>query len=438
MKKVYFFLFLNLLKLSVNGQNEEPSKEERFSVHAQTTVITQFKPSFSAPYTGKNSLRTEEEKQTSLTSTLFLGVRLWKGAGFYCNPEIAGGSGLSEALGVAAAPNGETFRIGNPAPKMYLARMFYKQSISLSAETENVESDFNQLGGKMPTRYASFTIGKIGVADFFDDNAYSHDPRTQFMSWGLMDNGAWDYPADTRGYTPSIVLEYVTPQYELRYGLSLLPKEANGSVMNWEISKANSSTLEYTRKYKLKNRAGALRVLGFFATANMGNYRQSLLDNPTTPDITQTRTYGNTKYGFAINAEQAINDFAGCFLRAGFNDGNNETWCFTEIDRSLSAGLSFNGQSWKRKNDNLGIAYVTSGLSQPHRDYLKAGGTGFMLGDGTLNYSWEHLTECYYSAELVKNSIYLTGAYQLLLNPGYNQDRAGPVNIFSVRFHARI
>jgi high affinity Mn2+ porin len=170
----------------------------------------------------------------------------------------------------------------------------------------------------------------------------------------------------------------------------------------------------------------------------MGNYRESLALNPYAPVIQDTRAYGHTKYGLGLNAEQEINDFLGCFLRAGWNDGNNETWVFTEIDRTVSAGFSMTGKKWKRNNDNLGLAYVASGISKPHRDYLQAGGYGFIIGDGNLNYAWEHLAELYYSTELVKDHIYVSLAYQLVINPAYNEDRKGPVNILSVRFHAKI
>ena len=434
----YSFVFVLIYCFDLVAQKPDSLKNDRFSIHAQTTIINQFKPKFTAPYTGENSLSTKQENKTSLTSTLFLGARLWKGASLFVNPEIAGGSGLSEALGIAAAANGETFRIGNPAPQIYIARLFYKQIIAIKKKTTWQPSDFNQLGGRLPDAYFSFTIGKIGAADFFDDNKFSHDPRTQFMSWGLMDNGAWDYPANTRGYTPSVILEYVTPTNELRYGCSLVPLTANGSKMNWNIAKANSNSLEYTHRYKIKNKEGAIRVLAFIETANLGNYRQSLSMGVDTPDIKSTRAYGRTKYGFSINAEQDITSYLGCFVRASWNDGRNETWAFTEIDRSISVGLSANGEPWKRKNDNLGIAYVTSGISKPHQAYLQAGGKGFILGDGNLNFGCEHLIETYYSAELVKNHIYISGAYQFLVNPGYNKDRHGPIHIFSIRLHARI
>ncbi|RXK86200.1 carbohydrate porin [Filimonas effusa] len=438
MKWIIGILILELLSVNAMAQQPDTSKNDRFSVHAQTTVISQSKPSFNAKYTGDNSLLTQGENQTSITATLFAGTRLWKGASLFINPEIAGGAGLSQALGVAAATNGETFRVGDPAPKIYLARLFYRQIVALTKETGYQQADFNQLDGNTPLKYFAFTIGKIGSTDYFDNNKFSHDPRTQFMSWALMANGAWDYPANTRGYTPAIVLEFVTPQHELRYGAALVAKEANGNDMNWNISKASSHTIEYTHKHKFAGLDGAIRILGFFTTANLGNYKQSIALSPVNPEIEETRQYGNTKFGFGLNMEQKITSSLGCFARAGWNDGRNETWAFTEIDHSLSFGLSMAGERWKRAADNAGLAYVASGISKAHEDYLKAGGKGFMLGDGNLNYGWEHLTELFYAAELVPSQLYLTGAYQFLLNPGYNKDRHGPVHVFSVRLHARI
>lgn len=436
LKKQGLLLLLQLILIRTQAQ--DTLHAERFSIHAQTTVIYQHKPSFRVPYTGENSLQPQTEGKTSVTSTLFLGARLWKGANLFLTPELAGGSGLSEVLGVAAATNGETFRIGDPAPSIYLARLFFRQRFALSQTTVYQPSGFNAIGERVPQRYIGITIGKIGAADYFDNNRYSHDPRTQFLSWALMSNGAWDYPANTRGYTPSFVLEYVTPRQELRYGFSLVPLMANGNAMNWNVSKASSHTLEYTHRHQLFGRAGAVRLLGFFNTANMGNYEQSLSANPQQPDVVSTRKYGHTKYGFGVNAEQELRADLGGFLKASWNDGHNETWMFTEIDRSVSAGLSLSGNRWKRSEDNIGLAYVASGISKPHRDYLSAGGKGFILGDGKLNYAWEQLAELYYSAALVPDRLFISGAYQLLLNPGYNKDRNGPVHIFSVRLHTQL
>lgn len=437
MRSLFHLILIPLFFFSISYA-QDTIKDDRFSIHAQTTVVNQFKPAFSAKYSGPNSLSNKKENQVSLTTTLFAGMRLWKGASVFINPEMAGGSGLSGAMGIASATNGETFRVGDLAPQVYLARLFYRQIFSLTSKRAYQPMDLNQLGEYIPEKYFALTVGKIGVADYFDDNKFSHDPRSQFLSWGLMDNGAWDYPANTRGYTPSVVLEYVTPKNELRYSFSLVATTANGSKMNGRVGKANSSTLEYTRRYKLGDQEGAIRVLGFFTTTDMGNYRQSIAKKPFLPDIEDTRKYGRTKFGFGINVEQNITNEIGCFLRAGWNDGINETWAFTEIDHTLSLGFSMSGEKFKRPNDNIGIANVVSGLSKAHREYLKLGGNGFMLGDGNLSYSLENLSEVYYSFALYKTYLFMTGTYQLVLNPGYNADRKGPVNIFSVRFHAQI
>ena len=223
MRIIALIIVLVLVSFLTLAQQSDTSKNDWFTIYAQTTIINQFKPAFSAKYTGDNSLTTQQEDKTSITSTLFLGARLWKGASVFLDPELGGGYGLSQTVGIAAAPNGETYRIGNPAPQVYIARLFYRQIFALGPARNYQENDFNHLGEYLPDRYLALTIGKIGITDYFDDNKYSHDPRTQFMCWALMDNGAWDYPANTRGYSPSIVLEFVSSRNELRYGFSLVP-----------------------------------------------------------------------------------------------------------------------------------------------------------------------------------------------------------------------
>lgn len=442
MKKGIIIIGLLVIQFA-KGQNKDSLAVERFTIHGQSTIIQQKKAGFNAPYSGDNSLLPSAESKTSITSTLFIGAKLWKNASFFVNPEIAGGSGLSEALGIAAATNGETFRIGDPAPKIYLARMFFRQIFSLSDNQTSSKdkyfhnhSDFNQLADFEPQKYFSITVGKVSISDYFDDNSYSHDPRTQFMSWGLMGNGAWDYPANTRGYTPSIILELITPKHELRYGYSLVPQVANGNSMDWKIGKTGAHTIEYTRKYNVNKRSGAVRFLTFYNIANMGNYATAIIQQPVNPNIENTRSYSNHKYGFGINVEQELTNELGFFGRCSWNDGKNETWHFTEIDRSLSLGFQLSGNQWHRKEDKIGLAYVISGLSKEHRDYLKNGGKGFILGDGNLNYAPEQLTEFYYTAQLTPN-IFITGTYQLVINPGYNTDRNGPVHVFSIRSHFR-
>jgi len=241
----------------------------------------------------------------------------------------------------------------------------------------------------------------------------------------------------SRGYTPSIVLEYITKLHELRYALSLVAKEANGSDMNWNIADAWSQTLEYTYRYQCSGREGAARLLGFLTRANMGNYDESIEQNPAAPDIIADRRNGRTKYGFGASVDQELTDAVGAFARAGWNDGKNETWMFTEIDRSLSGGISVSGRGWNREHDCFDLAYAVSGLSDSHRRYLEAGGSGFILGDGKLNYAPEHVIEANYSLSLT-NNITVSGIYQLVVNPGYNSDRHGPVHVFSVRMHVGV
>ncbi len=431
-QKLHFLLLL--ASLNFFAQEKDTILIRRFSFHGQTTVINQTKSGFSVPYTGNKSLLPNNESQTSLTATCYLGARLWNGASVYLNPEIAGGSGLSAATGIAAATNGETFRIGDPAPKLYLARLFVKQRFKLSDATYYQWDEANKVAEMIPVKYISVTVGKISIADFFDFNTYSHDPRTHFMSWALMSNGAWDYPANTRGYTPSVVLEYISTKNEWRYGISLVPLWANGNEMNWDVKNANANTLEYTRKYSFKKHPGAIRILAFYNTTNMGNYQQSL-QTIGIPNIESTRRYGRSKYGFGINAEQEFLEDLGVFARASWNDGKNETWAFTEIDHSFSFGACLKGNRWKRKGDSFNVAYVASGISNEHQAYLKAGGQGFILGDGNLNYAMEQLVETFYSMEMVKKSMVLSGAYQFVINPGYNADRQGPIHVFSLRMH---
>jgi high affinity Mn2+ porin len=407
---------------------------KRFSVHFQETVITQFKPSFGAKYTGQNSLSTQKETQTSLTSTLFGAARLWKGAEVYFNPELSGGAGLSKTLGVAGFPNGETFRVGSAEPKIYIARLFYKQTFGWGNQLDTLDDDDLQIQGIQKKQHFSFVIGKFGMADYFDNNEFSHDPRSQFMNWSLMSNAAWDYPANTRGYVLGSYFELGEINWTLRFAFTLITTEANGSVWDRNLGKANSQTLEYERRYKINGLNGTVRLLGFSNNGKMGNYREAIAQSPSAPVIDSVLTYGHHKYGFAINADQYLTKNFGVFAKASINDGHTETWFFTEIDRSFSLGAVLRGKGWKRDQDELGLAFVGNGLSSPHRDYLAAGGYGFIIGDGKLNYAPELIAELYYKVNAYQKKIWLTPDYQFILHPAYNKDR-GPVNVFSIRMH---
>ncbi|MEO6850072.1 MAG: carbohydrate porin, partial [Mucilaginibacter sp.] len=409
-------------------------KQQRTNFHFQQTIITQYKPAFSAAYSGQNSLSTASETQTSITSTLFGAARLWKGAEVYFNPEISGGAGLSKTLGVAGFPNGETFRVGAAEPKIYIARLYFTQNFEWGKDKDTVENDLNQLGGLKSKHYFSLTIGKFGMADFFDGNNFSHDPRTQFMNWALMDNGAWDYPANTRGYVIGATAELGQPNWTLRFAITLVTTQANQSTWDSKIGKANTETIEYERRYTLAGQKGTVRILAFTNNGKFGNYRQAIAENPTAPNVDTTQAYGRHKYGFGISADQYLTKDFGVFAKASYNDGHSETWFFTEIDRSLSFGGVLKGTSWKRGNDELGLAFIVNGLSADHRDYLAAGGYGFLLGDGQLNYSPEMIAELYYKIDAFQKKFWLTPDYQFILHPAYNADR-GPVSVFGIRAH---
>ena len=431
--------FSVLVSLHVIAQTDT-AKQDRFNLHFQTTYIYQYKPAFSADYSGPNSLKTDEERQNSITGTLYLGVRLWKGAELYINPEVAGGSGLSGAYGMAASTNGETFRVGDPSPTLYLARGYLKQTISFDHGKDTLYADgANQLQTRYSNRSLSFYLGKFGLSDLFDNNAYSSGPRTSFLNWCLMSNGAWDYAANLRGYTLSFtsVLQWDNMTYKA--ALATLPVVANGELLNTNLGQEYSLNAEVSRAYKLHKKDGHLRLLGYYNNGEMGNYNAALANTlgVLTPSVISTRKYGRDKYGLGLNFDQQLSNNVGVFGRAGWNDGQNETWCFTEADETISAGLLINGSGWKRKDDNIGIALVVNGLSKAHRTYLGAGGLGFQLGDGALNYANETVAECYYSFKPVATGIWLSLDYQFALNPGYNMDR-GPVSVFSFRAHVEL
>ncbi|MEO8948401.1 MAG: carbohydrate porin [Mucilaginibacter sp.] len=438
-KIIHSIFILVSVTISTSAQQTIDAKVDssKFSFHFQLTAIDQQHPAFHAPYSGTNSLIPKAEEALSLTTTMFLGTKLWKGASAFFNPEISGGKGFSSAIGIAGFPNGETFRIGDPTPALYLARLFIRQNIALGTDVDTVEDDVNQLKEYVPKKRISITAGKFAIADMFDNNSYSHDPRTQFMNWSLMSNGAWDYPANTRGYTAGLAVEYITPLWAARIGTVLVPTYANGPDLDYNYGKAHGETIELQKNLNFGQRKGIIRILGFRNTTRAADYRKVIngYNNHTdTLDVISSRKYGSVKYGFGINGEQELTKDLGFFLRGSWNDGHTATWAFTEIDKSVSFGLSLSGTRWARSADNMGLAVVVNGISKDHRDYLAAGGYGFIIGDGKLtNYRTENILEMYYNTKINKN-MFVSADYQFIENPAYNGDR-GPINVFSIRAH---
>ena len=412
----------------------------RWSFHFQTTEIDQYHGKFNAPYSGRNSLHDTIEQDMSVTATIFLGVRLWKYGAFYFNPEVSGGKGISGTTGIAGFPNGEVYRVGNPTPQAYIARGYLQQSFALHGSHDTlISDDANQVAQYLPNKRITLNIGKFCVADFHDLNLYSHDARTQFMNWALMDNAAWDYPANTRGYTYAAVLQIIEPKWYTYLSYALEPVVANGPYLDTKFSKTFGLTWESGLTFKVAGKTSGLSLL-LFMNQNRAPYYEDAIaaykaGNPNALNIDNDSAYnGDKKYGVGISFNYPITKYIGFFTRAGWNDGKTGDWAFTEVDETVTPGFSLDGEWWKRKGDNFGIDYIVNGISKEHRDFENTGGYQFIIGDGILeNYQPEQILETYYQFKFFEH-LFIALDYQHVTNPAYNADR-GPIDIGSVRVH---
>jgi high affinity Mn2+ porin len=422
-----------------NKNTQVHPAQQRWNLYWQATSIGQYHGKFRSPYQGENSLSDLPERDVSLTSTLYLGLRLDQNTQIYINPELAGGRGFSNVTGIANFPNGEMPRVATATPKPYLARAYIQHDFGWGSERESFDSELNQLAGSRPVKRFTTLLGRFTVTDFFDNNRYSHDPRTQFMGWGMMYNGAWDYPADTRGYTWGWFNELHLTNWSFRYASVAEPKVANGLRIDRRLFRDRGDMFEVERRYTLGENPGAIRALGFLLHTNSGSYGEAIAQAaPTgeTPDVTSTRRIGTLKYGFGLNVEQQLTRDIGVFGRVGWNDGQSESFAFTAIDHLVSAGTSITGRRWRRPDDVAGTALTMSGLSAVHARYLALGGLDFLIGDGRLNYGREAVWESYYSARLIPG-FFTSFDLQHVANPAYNRDR-GPVWVASIRLHVEV
>ena len=439
MTKIFFFSIVSLSLVTAYSQknSDSLSGDKKLSLHFQSTFIPQYHFDFAAAYSGDNSFMTSEPTRASISGTAYLNYKPFKNTYLIFNPEAAGGKGLSKTLGIAGFPNGEVYRVGDTKPRPFIARLYVEQRFPFSNRKEKIEDDLNQIAETTNMDYLSVILGKFSLTDFFDDSQISHDPRSQFMNWSLMGNGGWDYPANTRGYTMGAVIQALYHDWAFRSAITTVPIEANGPELQLVFGKAMGLVWEVEKTHLFKKddtHFSTLHTGIFWNKAHMGNYLQSINNAGATgiPDVTDSRLYGRDKWGYYFSID---NNFGPMhhFFKTSWNDGKNETWAFTEIDKSVATGLQFDGNLWKRKNDKFSLAFVTNGLSNDHRSYLSKGGYGFLIGDGKLNYGNEQIFETYYSFNICKQ-FYISPDYQFVTNPGYNKDR-GPVHILALRLH---
>ena len=415
------------------------SESSRYWISGQANIILQWHPSFSAPYTGTNSLRPTAENATSKLYTLYLGYELTHTTEVFLDLESAEGHGISNALGVAGFTNLDVVRNPSLSYSPYVARFMIRQVIPLSSDTVPADRGVFGLAATLPARRIEIRFGKFSLADFFDLNTWGTDSHLQFLNWTVDNNGAYDYAADTRGYTDSAMLEFDDCWWSVRFAESLMPKVANGNFLDADLERARAENLEFEfRGSPIAHRRGVVRLLSYLNHADMGNYRQAIQnyfsnEEIAPPNIIATRRQGRHKYGFGLNFEQDVTSQFGLFGRLGWSDGRNESFAYTEDDRTLELGGFARGGYWHRRNDRAGAVFVANGIVAAHQQYLALGGLGFLLGDGGLTYGPEKIFEGFYTAHLWRG-LFASFDLQHINNPGYNMAR-GPVTVPGLRLH---
>ncbi len=424
------------------------AEDSLYWISGQANIIFQGRLPFHSAYQGANSFRNSAEDKTSLVGTLFAAVRPSRSVryatDFILDFESAGGRGLSQALGLAGFTNLDVVRNPNLGSAPYLARYAIHQVIGLTPATTSQGPNPFALAPNVPLRRIEFRAGKMTLPDFFDINSAGSDSHLQFMNWTVDNNGAWDYAADTRGYTVGGMAEYDDRDWSVRYGLFAMPTVANGIDMDWAFSRAHAQNGEFELRHSfIRERKGTTRLLFYANRAHMGTYREAVRDflngsdtatyGITAPDITRHEHFGALKYGFGYNTEQELTSSLRAFARFGWNEGQHESFAYTEVDQTAEIGADYFGARWHRPVDKLGIVFVSNAIKRDHQDYLRAGGLGFLLGDGNLHYGRENIVESYYNWHAWRGLFYSLDI-QHIDNPGYNRDR-GPAWVGSVRAH---
>ena len=441
MKKIHLFAaaaWLALAPLPLAAQADDAPVFVPQWLGAQYTFIDQHQSSLHAAYSGPSSLHAQGDTERSHSFGAYFGVALPARLQFYFDVEMFKGEAVSGGTGLGGFSNGDVVHSGGGSlsKTAYVARRYLRWTLPLGEQREAATRSQDQLPGLEPTRYIEVKLGKLAVSDDFDKNRYADSARTQFLNWSLQNDTAWDFAADTRGYTEGLMIGWIHPAWRLRYGVYRMPTEANGSSLVNSLRRARGEQLELALQPRPDG--GVLRLLVFRNIASMGIYRQAIalaLADHGVPDIRADDQPGRRKYGFAVNGEWPLADHGdtGLFARAGWNDGRTESFAYTEVDASLNAGMQLSGVHWGRARDTLGVAAVIDTLSRNHRDYLALGGSGFMLGDGALDYARERIVEAYYNVA-VDEHLSFGPDLQLIRNPGYNRER-GPARFIGMRAH---
>ena len=413
-----------------------PGLPDWLAIHGQATFTLQGTPGFSSPYRGTNSLTPDQRKET-IDATLYVGVQPWKGGELWVDPEIDQGFGLSNTLGVAGFPSAEAYKVGKKHPYFRLQRLFFRQTLDLGGDAQKAEGDQNTFAASQTSNRLVVSLGKFGVGDIFDTNTYAHDPRADFLNWAIVDAGSFEYAADAWGYSTGVAAEWYQRPWTLRLGAFNLSKIPNGETLEKSFGQFQLD-VEIEHRHSIAGRDGAVRVTVFRNRGQFGRFDDALdiaAATGATPDTALVRGR-RTRMGADLNVEQSVTDILGVFLRAGFANGQVEPYDFTDIDRTVSTGVSIDGKGWDRDGDKIGIAAVVNGISRAHERYLAAGGLGVLVGDGTLPHPGsEAIGEVYYDWKPIK-PIDVTLDYQIVGNPGYNSDR-GPAHVFGVRVHGQ-
>ena len=412
--------------------------DTRYWISGQANFISQAHPSFHSPYSGPNSLSPKFENATSRLMTFYTGLRLNDSTEVIADVEEAGWKALSTGLGLAGFTNLDIVRNPTLSKAPYLARGMIHKVFALSHD--KIESERNPLSlfDQLPRRRLEVRFGKFALVDFFDLNSVGSDTKFQFANWTVDNNGAYDYAADTRGYTVGFMADLEDRNWGFRFAEALMPKVANGIDLVYRPWQVHSENWEYELRHDLlPKKPGVVRLLAYTNYANMGIYREAVaqfnLHLVTRPDITDHPWHITRKYGFGANLEQQLTANISAFARFGWNNGKTESFAYTEVDQTVATGLGASGAIWHRLHDRAGVAFVTNAICKDHQNYLSSGGLGFLLGDGRLNYGRENIFESYYTAHLWRG-IYLAPGVQYIADPGYNRDR-GPVVVPSLRLH---